>query len=99
MAPRRARRKVYPERTMAVCTQGALTLYCDLRRVGCPSRGVTICDNGRECLFGPMSVAGKSQKTVISQTRFLVVDAAAKVGEGLRRFLLAENAPAVHVAP
>jgi DNA-binding NarL/FixJ family response regulator/EAL domain-containing protein (putative c-di-GMP-specific phosphodiesterase class I) len=41
----------------------------------------------------------KSQKTVIGQTRFLVVDAEPAVGEGLRRFLLSEGSPAVHVAP
>lgn len=41
----------------------------------------------------------KPQKTVIARTRFLVVDSEAAVGEGLRRFLLAEGSPAVHVAP
>ena len=39
------------------------------------------------------------KKTIIAQTRFLVVDSEAAVGEGLRRFLLAEGAPMVHVAP
>jgi DNA-binding response OmpR family regulator len=39
------------------------------------------------------------KKTIIARTRFLVVDSEAAVGEGLRRFLLAEGSPAVHVAP
>jgi len=42
---------------------------------------------------------GKSQNTIISQTRFLVVDPNPKVAEGLRRFLVSEKSPAVHVAP
>ncbi|MHB1207202.1 MAG: hypothetical protein ACYCZX_16660, partial [Rhodospirillaceae bacterium] len=46
-----------------------------------------------------MPVDEKRQKTIISQTRFLVVDSEAAVGEGLRRFLISEGAPAVHVAP
>ena len=41
----------------------------------------------------------KPQKTVIAWTRFLIVDSEAAVGEGLRRFLIAEGSPAVHVAP
>jgi EAL domain-containing protein (putative c-di-GMP-specific phosphodiesterase class I)/DNA-binding NarL/FixJ family response regulator len=41
----------------------------------------------------------KPQKTVISQTRFLVVDSEATVGDALRRFLLSEGSPAVHFAP
>lgn len=39
------------------------------------------------------------KKTILARTRFLVVDSEAAVAEGLRRFLLAEGAPAVHVAP
>src|SRR5262249_35766237 len=46
----------------------------------------------------PMASDGKSPNTVISQTRFLVVDPDPRVGEGLRRFLLSEKSPAVHVA-
>jgi CheY-like chemotaxis protein len=46
-----------------------------------------------------MSVDEKRQKTIISQTRFLVVDSEAAVCEGLRRLLTSEGAPAVHVAP
>ena len=45
-----------------------------------------------------MAADDKSQKTVIRQTRFLVVECEAPVGEALRRFLLSEGAPAVHVA-
>lgn len=41
----------------------------------------------------------KNNKTIIARTRFLVVDSEAAVGEGLRRFLLSQGAPAVHVAP
>jgi DNA-binding NarL/FixJ family response regulator len=41
----------------------------------------------------------KNQNTIISQTRFLVIEPNPKVGEGLRRFLLSEKSPAVHVAP
>lgn len=40
----------------------------------------------------------KNQKTIIGQTRFLIVDLQPAVGEALRRFLLAEGSPAVHVA-
>jgi EAL domain-containing protein (putative c-di-GMP-specific phosphodiesterase class I)/DNA-binding NarL/FixJ family response regulator len=46
-----------------------------------------------------MPVDEKRQQTILSQTRFLVVDSEAAVGEGLRRFLTSEGAPAVHVAP
>lgn len=41
----------------------------------------------------------KNQKTILARTRFLVVDSESAVCEGLRRFLLSEGAPAVHVAP
>lgn len=40
----------------------------------------------------------KSPKSIIAQTRFLVVDSQPAVGEALRRFLVSEGAPAVHVA-
>lgn len=40
----------------------------------------------------------KSPPTPITQTRFLVVDSDPRVAEGMRRFLLAEGAPRVHVA-
>ncbi len=40
----------------------------------------------------------KPQKTIIGQTRFLVVDSQPAVAEALKRFLLAEGSPAVHVA-
>jgi DNA-binding NarL/FixJ family response regulator len=46
-----------------------------------------------------MPVEDKSQKTIIGQTRFLVLDPDTKIGERLKRFLLAEGAPAVHLAP
>ncbi|MDB5555471.1 MAG: hypothetical protein JWL86_5455 [Rhizobium sp.] len=52
-----------------------------------------------EPLFGPMPADEKPQKTIIAQTRFLVVDSEQAVAEALRRFLLSEGAPAVHVAP
>lgn len=45
-----------------------------------------------------MSADPKRQKTIISQTRFLVIDSEANIGEALRRFLVSEGAPAVHVA-
>jgi len=41
----------------------------------------------------------KPQKTIIAHTRFLVVDSEPAVGEALRRFLLAEGSPAVHLVP
>ncbi|MBX7200425.1 MAG: hypothetical protein K1X51_13750 [Rhodospirillaceae bacterium] len=46
-----------------------------------------------------MSADEKPQKTVIARTRFLVVDSEGPVCEALRRFLLSEGSPAVHVAP
>ena len=45
-----------------------------------------------------MPVDDKSQKTIIGQTRFLVVDPQPAVGEALKRFLMSEGSPAVHVA-
>lgn len=45
-----------------------------------------------------MSADQKRQKTVISQTRFLIIDSEPTVGEALRRFLVSEGSPAVHVA-
>ncbi|MCC6912416.1 MAG: hypothetical protein IT566_01845 [Rhodospirillaceae bacterium] len=47
----------------------------------------------------PRSVDPQRQKTVIAQTRFLVIDSEPSVGEALRRFLVSEGAPAVTVAP
>ncbi|MGE3477562.1 MAG: hypothetical protein AB7H70_17300 [Rhodospirillaceae bacterium] len=46
-----------------------------------------------------MSADPKRQKTIIAQTRFLVIDSEPGVGEALRRFLVSEGAPAVYVAP
>ncbi len=45
-----------------------------------------------------MSADPKRQKTIIAQTRFLVIDSETNIGEALRRFLVSEGAPAVHVA-
>ena len=45
-----------------------------------------------------MSTDQKRQKTVIAQSRFLIIDSEPTVGEALRRFLVAESSPAVHVA-
>ena len=45
-----------------------------------------------------MSADQKRQKTIINQTRFLVIDSEPAVGEALRRFLLGEGAPAAHFA-
>ncbi len=45
-----------------------------------------------------MSADPKRQKTIIAQTRFLVIDSEPNVGEALRRFLVSEGAPAVYVA-
>ncbi|MBY0508820.1 MAG: hypothetical protein K2P94_01590 [Rhodospirillaceae bacterium] len=45
-----------------------------------------------------MPVDEKPQKTIIGQTRFLVVDPQPAVGEALKRFLTSEGSPAVHVA-
>ena len=39
------------------------------------------------------------QKTILSQTRFLILDPEPAIGEALRRFLVSEGSPAVHVAP
>lgn len=45
-----------------------------------------------------MSSDKKPQKTIISQTRFLIIDSEATIGEALRRFLVSEGAPAAYVA-
>lgn len=45
-----------------------------------------------------MSAEQKRQKSIIARTRFLVIDSEPAVGEALRRFLVSEGAPAVHVA-
>ncbi|MCA0201216.1 MAG: hypothetical protein LCH56_10295 [Proteobacteria bacterium] len=45
-----------------------------------------------------MSTDPKRQKTIIAQTRFLVIDSEPTIGEALRRFLTSEGAPAVYVA-
>jgi DNA-binding NarL/FixJ family response regulator len=45
-----------------------------------------------------MSVEQSRQKTIIGQTRFLIIDSEPSVGEALRRFLVSEGSPAVHVA-
>jgi DNA-binding NarL/FixJ family response regulator len=45
-----------------------------------------------------MSADKMPQKTIIGQTRFLIIDSEATIAEALRRFLVSEGAPAVHVA-
>ena len=45
-----------------------------------------------------MPVDEQPQKTIISRTRFLVVDPQPAVAEALKRFLISEGSPAVHVA-
>ena len=45
-----------------------------------------------------MTTDPRPQRTILARTRFLVIDSEAAVGEALRRFLVSEGAPAVHVA-
>jgi DNA-binding NarL/FixJ family response regulator/EAL domain-containing protein (putative c-di-GMP-specific phosphodiesterase class I) len=45
-----------------------------------------------------MSADKMPQKTIIGQTRFLIIDSEATIAEALRRFLVSEGAPAAHVA-
>lgn len=45
-----------------------------------------------------MSAEPKRPKTIIAQTRFLVIDSEPTIGEALRRFLVAEGSPGAYVA-
>jgi DNA-binding NarL/FixJ family response regulator/EAL domain-containing protein (putative c-di-GMP-specific phosphodiesterase class I) len=49
-------------------------------------------------MSGSMSADPKRQKTIIGQTRFLVIDSEPAVGEAIRRFLVSEGAPAAYLA-
>jgi len=51
-----------------------------------------------EASVRPVPPDEKSPKSIIAQTRFLVVDSQPAVGEALRRFLVSEGAPAVRRA-